>query len=514
MNQRLQRTVQLGLLAKDLATVKCQPRGTSQRDAKMQRIVERLGLLHGLPQKIGQLLSFSEINLSNSASSFQRLTEDEPSLDADQAFAEIEKQLGVPLGKYFRSVHPHGISASIGQVHHAVLQDGREVAVKLQYPGIAEQINWDLEALGWLMTPIADLRQGFDVSAYRSEIGSMLRREVDYAAEAEAIRHFRSLTRDFRSLQTPEVVAELSRPRLLTTTWLHGDRSPTGPSWSLEDRQALANTLLRLFMKGIFQWGFLHADPHPGNYRFLPSDAQTPARVGLLDFGCVKSVSRTFADGLARLITESMNGSLGSDSVTQGFLLMGFNPFAVERLGARLTQLAEVLCEPFTNVRPFSASEWNLSVRLASILGSDRMTFRMAGPPELLFILRAFQGLLHHLRQLRTPVGWREAFLDCRRSESTDPGPLNKTPAPDSSMRSDTLHIQVKDGSETVVAMTFGAESARHLDQLVPLDLKAKLHHRSIDLLTVAHRAQESGYAPGELFSWQDGERSVRVWLA
>lgn len=81
-------------------------------------------------------------------------------------------------------------------------------------------------------------------------------------------------------------------------------------------------------------------------------------------------------------------------------------------------------------------------------------------------------------------------------------------------MRSDTLHIQVKDGSETVVAMTFGAESARHLDQLVPLDLKAKLDHRSIDLLTVAHRAQESGYAPGELFSWQDGERSVRVWLA
>ena len=186
----LKRTAQLGLLAKDLADVRASRKGSSQ-DAARQRLVQRLGLLHGLPQKIGQLLAFSEIDASDPA--FTKLTENEPSLSAATARAEVERQLGGPIHSFFTSFEDRGIAASIGQVHRATTLDGRIVAVKIQYPGIAECVEFDLRALGWLAAPIGDLRRGFDLKAYRTEIGQSLRDELDYHKEAASLNHFSNL---------------------------------------------------------------------------------------------------------------------------------------------------------------------------------------------------------------------------------------------------------------------------------------------------------------------------------
>ncbi|MBL9169402.1 MAG: AarF/ABC1/UbiB kinase family protein [Verrucomicrobiales bacterium] len=516
MNQPLQRSFQLGLLAKDLVSLKCsRPKGSEQQ-RKVRRIVDRLGLLHGLPQKIGQLLSFSELN--DDAAHFSRLTENEPSLTPTEAFAEIERQLGCPIRKHFQKVDPQGISASIGQVHHAVLHDGREVAIKIQYPGVSDQIKVDLQALGWLTAPIGDLRGGFDVASYRTEIGSMLNRETDYKAEAGSIQDFHHLTDnpDWPHLAVPEVITELSGPRLLVTTWIRGSSFSGTASWSPEDRQHVADTILRLFLKGIFEWGLIHSDPHQGNYRFLPAEPGHQARLGLLDFGCVKRVSTRFSNALARLIRLSMDRNSQSELIWDCFIQMGFNPNALPLLRRRLPEVAAILCEPFTTSTPFLASSWNLSSRLASLLGEHRLAFRTAGPAEILFILRTFQGVLHYLTRLNVPVPWRDAFLECRLREQTDarPEPMPSRPTETKTMKSDALHIQVREAAETKISLSFDAEATDHLEQLVPVELKATLRRRAIDLPAIVDRARRSNYEPGELFSWEEGTKAVRVWLA
>lgn len=512
ISEGLRRGLELGALGKDLVGLKCRTGDLSQRKARVRRMVDRLGLLHGLPQKIGQLLAFSD--LSDSSPDFARLTESDSCLTADEAFAEIERQLGSPLSTHFREVAPRGISASIGQVHHAVCHDGREVAIKLQHPGIADALQWDLRALGWLTAPIGDLRRGFDLPSYRQEIGTMLLRELDFTLEAQSIEEFRNRCGGWPSLDLPSVFSKLSGPKLLVTSWVQGDRLPAAASWPLAERQILADTILRLFLQGLFRWRLLHADPNPGNYRFQSARSHGVTRLGLLDFGCVKAVSPDLAHALARLIEAAIEGRLEADFVWDCFLEMGFSRPALGALRERLVGVAEILCEPFRNAAPFSNSQWALGERLAACLGEERMTFRTAGPADLLFVIRTFQGVLKYLAHLQVATRWRDLFLECRPECPSAPESVRPTRAHDDAMKSESLHILVREAAQTKISLTFDAKAADHLEELVPRDLKETLSRRCIDLSAVVERARGSNYEPGNLFSWEEGNKSVRVWLA
>ena len=511
MGTRLQRAGQLGLLAKDMANVRCRKRGAT-RDRAVRQLVDRLGLMHGLPQKIGQLLAFSEFDQSDPA--FTRLTENSPTLPTPDAFAELERQLGRSLQDCFRSIDPEGISASIGQVHRATLHDGRDVAVKVQYPDIAEQIDLDLRALGWLTAPVGDLRRGFDMGAYREEIGSMIHDELDYEREAGLLRQFASWTKGWPALALPEVVDELSTRHVLTTTWLEGKRLAETRSWPEHHRRTAAETILKLFLTGTFQWRCIHADPHPGNYRFRLDDRG--ATVGLLDFGCVKNIPAGLASGLAGLIGGAIAGVKDSGRVFDRFLEMGFNETMLEPLRGLLLEVAQTLCEPFTADGPVRVSAWRPGERLVEILGPHRMAFRLAGPPEMLFFLRTFQGVVHYLNLLSAPVVWREVWESVKPSASTPAAiPVRSELAAASQlMKSSSLHIQVREASQTKVSMTFNASATDSLAGLVPLELHEKLRARSIDLEHVVADAQRRDYAPGDLFAFDDGTKQVRVWLA
>lgn len=511
MGTRLQRTGQLGLLAKDMANVRCRKRGAT-RDRAVRQMVDRLGLMHGLPQKIGQLLAFSEFDHSDPA--FTRLTENSPTLPAPDAFAELERQLGRSLWDCFRSIDPEGISASIGQVHRATLHDGRDVAVKVQYPQVAEQIGLDLRALGWLTAPVGDLRRGFDMGAYREEIGSMIHAELDYEREAGLLRKFASWTMDWAGLVLPEVVDEFSTRRVLTTTWIAGQRLTETRTWSEDHRRTAAETILKLFLTGTFQWRCIHADPHPGNYRFQLSDGV--AGVGLLDFGCVKEIPAGLASGLAGLIGDTIAGVTDSGRVFDRFLEMGFNETMLEPLRGLLGGITRTLCEPFMTDSFVHAPSWKPGERLAEILGPHRMAFRLAGPPELLFFLRTFQGVVHYLNLLAAPVAWREIWETAKPSTSASVAiPVRPEVTTTSRlMKSSSLHIQVREASQTKVSMTFNAAATDSLPALVPLELHEKLRARSIHLEHVVADARQRDYAPGDLFAFDDGTKQVRVWLA
>ncbi len=674
-----QRAGQLGLLAAGLADVRCRGAGPS-RDRAVRGIVDRLGLMHGLPQKIGQLLAFSELDESDPA--FMRLTENEPSLTTKKAFAEIERQLAalgdmppaaanspheserllspslssIPnggeggrrpgeealwvhgfkarnstsanspsegeervaagrersgrgefhglnarilpselppsLSDRFNSIEPRGISASIGQVHRATLRDGREVAVKIQYPDIAQHVAWDLRALGWMTAPVGDLRKGFDMGAYRHEIGTMLEAELDYTREAGWLKKFSDWTCGWTGIELPKVIDELSGPRLLTTTWLDGERLAEARHWPEVERAELATQVLKFFLSGVFEWGCIHADPHPGNYRFIRNNGTV--KLGVLDFGCVKEIEPGFAKGLRGMIDDAISTTASPEGVWGRFVEMGFNTKSLDPLRSMLPEVARVLCEPFVDAGVSSVAAWNPGERIARVLGAHRMAFRLAGPSGMIYFLRSFQGVLQYLRALDAPVDWREALRECGCGEPpvsaqrfgehrekllsfplqplcppklcaearthptanehrglnasalrmevaheplrhhSYPGPqasflpldegagvksgskqlLKEHPTPKHPMLSDTLHIQVTEAGQLRVALAFGAGAVDHLPDLVPHDLKPKLAARAIDLASLADRARQNDYAAGEVFTLEDGGKTVRVWLS
>ncbi len=189
----------MGLLSRDLAAARSRRGGRGAVDPR-RRLAERLGTLHGLPHKIGQMLALTG---PDDPSPFAALTKSQSPLPLGAALELLETSLGRRWTDGFRSIDAEGVGASFGQVHRAVLRDGRRAAVKIQYSDSASNVDADLFALDWLMRPFGGMRRGFDQAAYRREIGAILRQELDYRREADALRRFARSSQDARRLSSP-----------------------------------------------------------------------------------------------------------------------------------------------------------------------------------------------------------------------------------------------------------------------------------------------------------------------
>ncbi|MBL9139149.1 MAG: AarF/ABC1/UbiB kinase family protein [Verrucomicrobiales bacterium] len=518
MSFSLQRAANLGRLAWDFAATRFP--GSPQRcDRARRRLIQRLGLMHGLPQKLGQLLALPELRDSDHA--YSVLTEGSPGLAPRDALDEIRRCLAQDssptesraLSKVFRYVDPKGIGASLGQVHRAQLMDGTRVAVKIQFPGILDAVDTDLHALGWLTEPVGGLRRGFDGAAYRAEIGGMLRSELDYRREADHLEAYAAAVRHL-PVRVPRVFREYSGPRLLTMTWMDGERLDAAIRWPSEDRARVAEILAELFFGSLMGWGLLHADPHPGNYRFSRDGGAV--RVGLLDFGCVKRVPGRLARSLSDLVRAGRGGWLDSASAFEAFAGMGFSVEALGRLRGKLEAIARCLIAPLVQPRPLRIAEWRLGDRLVEILGADRMVFRTAGPPDFIFILRAWHGLLHQLRALDVAVPWQEVWdrvvADGRAGHFGEEA-VEEEPEEVPCLAAQ-LRLQIVDRGQTKVDLSFPARCVNQLEDLMPHGLPERLRGRGWDVQRIVDESRCRGHAPAELFVCDEGERRVRVWLA
>jgi len=487
--------------------------GQSTSKSARARVIDRLMALHGLPQKIGQILSLGEL-CSSDGPQYLSLTEGPQTLSTAEFFAQAETALGRPLNQYFSRVEETGIAASLAQVHRAWLPDGRAVAVKVQYPGIAQALEIDLRALGWLTIPVGGLRKGFDLAGYRSEVGSKLREEIDYFHEARMMQRFSHLAGNLEFIEVPTVIEELSGERILTMTWLDGEPFSCTRKWSQSARRALAETLVELFLKGIFQWGLLHADPHSGNYRFSLRNGRPV--VGLLDFGCVAAISDSAKNALAAIIEDVRTDRLRSNPALAQtrFVNLGFQRRLLEPMAHLLPDLAAVLFEPFRRQCEFSPREWKLSERVQEILGEFRWNFRMAGPPDLIYFVRAYQGLLQYLDALNAPVDWRRAYEAVRPQENAAAAPdVFGDAAFPMSGQSKLLRIRVSERGKTKAEVSFRAAVAENLPDIVPPEIERKLVARGIDVQKIAIDAAIANFPPGELFHLDEEEKQFRVWL-
>lgn len=482
------------------------------RRAARRHLVQRMGKMRGLPQKLGQMLSFSHRD-SEAGADFAPLFEDAEPLAWNVIASELTQAWQRPWQDVLRTVDTHGLAASLGQVHRAVLHDGREVAVKVQYPGIGESVLADLSLLGWMSAPLGGLQRGFDVAGYRQTIREDLERELDYIAEAAQQRLFARALQGSLEVIVPQVIDAWSTDRVLMTTWESGDAWPVMQEHGDEDaRRVLGNRLVTWFLKCLFRDGLVHADLHPGNVRFRQTDAG-PQWV-LYDFGCTYRPTETERLALLRLIQGTCERS---ENPWPLFLALGFDEQYLEPLAAKLPALCQVLFEPFLSTKPYDARQWRLGERVADILGEDRWNFRIAGPPALVLLLRAFHGLKFYLEGLRTAVVWQRPFSElwAELQHQADALTLPAAPRPDADFTqlSRYLKIRVREAGSTKVELTCPALAVDDLESMIDDDLLRRIRSQGSNLAQLAADVRRRGYAPGPVFAVQHADKEVSVWL-
>lgn len=238
--------------------------------------------------KLGQVLSTRPDQVGFAlADELSNLQQNTPADKADKVIAVIEQELGRPLADCFATFNHEPIaSASIGQVHRATLADGTPVAVKVQHTGIEKQVHVDLEILSGLAQFAERLPelQPYRLGATMSELRRTMRAELDFCREARSQQQFSRLFEGDQRVRIPQVFTDLSSKRVLTMEWLAGEKLS-----ALVDEPAASDKLpeyahrgAQIYLKMIFEHGFYHADPHPGNLVLMPDGA-----IGLLDFGMV-----------------------------------------------------------------------------------------------------------------------------------------------------------------------------------------------------------------------------------
>ena len=341
-------------------------------------LVERMGQLRGLPQKVGQILSMSD---RDTATTFQPLCDHATPLPFEVLRPEIENAWQTPIEQRLRSVDPSGRAASLGQVHRAQLLDGHDVAIKVRYPDVANAVARDLSFLGWLSLPFGGLRRkGFSLGDYQAEILRDLEEELDYRIEANNQRQFQPLAHHVPGLVVPQVIDSLSGENVLVTNWEEGQTiDEVRALWSAKSRRELAKRLLLLFGRSLLDEGLLHADPHPGNYRFR---SDSDPRIILYDYGSVCRIERDRRRALVRLILGALDRR--AEDPYPLFLTLGFRADMLEPLRDRLPALCQILFEPFICKCPYDLKSWKRSERVGDILGEDRWNFRISGPASLI----------------------------------------------------------------------------------------------------------------------------------
>jgi predicted unusual protein kinase regulating ubiquinone biosynthesis (AarF/ABC1/UbiB family) len=248
-------------------------------------VAEELGAMKGVLMKLGQMASYiyEDMPLTFRAA-MSRLQHRAPPMTPALAASVIAEQLGGAPQDVFAQWDPLPFAAaSIGQVHRAITRDGRAVAVKVQYPGIARSITSDLRNVGLLRRIVSAAFPGLDTRSFVDEVAERLQEEVDYVREAESQEMFARYYDGHPVIRVPHVLPELSTSRVLVSELVSGDSFDELLTWPQHEKDLAAETIHRFVFRSLYRLHAFNGDPHPGNYLF-----HRGGRVTFLDFGLTK----------------------------------------------------------------------------------------------------------------------------------------------------------------------------------------------------------------------------------
>src|SRR5918992_4528139 len=286
--------------AADLARSEEGRRAASERRQleAAEQIFEVLGNMKGAAMKVGQVASFVDTGAfppefqERIQKKLAELRDAAPRVPFERMRDVIEDGIGQPLEEAFADFEEDAVAAaSIGQVYRARLHDDRQVAVKVQYPGVARAVRADLQNLGLIMRAAKRIAPGMDVKAMTREIRERLTDELDYEHEAQSHRAFARAWRAHPFIYVPPVVTSLSSEHVLVTEWVDGAGFEEVREMDRPARDRFGEIVFRFFFGSLYRNGHFSGDPHPGNYRLMDD-----GRVVFIDFGMTKRVARSDLD--------------------------------------------------------------------------------------------------------------------------------------------------------------------------------------------------------------------------
>ncbi|MEU2713732.1 AarF/ABC1/UbiB kinase family protein [Streptomyces sp. NPDC007205] len=388
-------------------------RELQQRTA--EQLFKVLGELKGGAMKFGQALSVFESALPEEIAgpyraALTRLQEAAPPMPTRTVHAVLQERLGPDWRDLFEEFEDKpAAAASIGQVHRAVWHDGREVAVKVQYPGAGEALLSDLGQLSRFARLLGPLIPGMDIKPLIAELKDRVSEELDYGLEAQAQSAHAEEFADDPDVVVPAVVHQCEQ--VLVTEWIDGiPLSEVISDGTQEQRDRAGQLLARFLFSGPARTGLLHADPHPGNFRLLPGgpDGEDDWRLGVLDFGTVDRLP----GGLPLPIGTSLRMTLDSDaeSVYDMLCAEGFVKESIELdpdavLDYLLPIIEPARVEAFTFTRTWMRSQ---AARIADPRSpAYQLGKRLNLPPAYLLIHRVTLSTIGVLCQLGATVRLR-----------------------------------------------------------------------------------------------------------
>ncbi|MEW1723399.1 AarF/ABC1/UbiB kinase family protein [Streptomyces sp. NPDC093109] len=430
-------------------------RELQQRTA--DQLFKVLGELKGGAMKFGQALSVFESALPEEIAgpyraALTKLQDAAPPMPTRTVHAVLAERLGEEWRELFLEFEDKpSAAASIGQVHRAVWHDGREVAVKVQYPGAGEALLSDLTQLSRFARLLGPLIPGMDIKPLITELRDRVSEELDYALEAEAQRAHAAEFADDPDVVVPDVVHQ--GEQVLVTEWMEGVPLAEVISGGTPAQRDRAGQLLARFLfSGPARTGLLHADPHPGNFRLLPpADGEDGGyRLGVLDFGTVDRLP----GGLPGIIGEALRMALEGDAQVvydrlceEGFVKgsIALDPDGV--LEYLLPIIEPTAVEEFTFTRSWMREQ-------ATRIGDPRSPAHQLGkqlnlPPAYLLIHRVTLSTIGVLCQLNATVRLRDELESWLPGFLPDPDPEQ---APVSEPEPEPVSLEKSAGGVTVEA--------------------------------------------------------------
>ena len=372
--------------------------------ANARHLADRLSEMRGAAMKVGQLLSMEAGDYlpPEVTQILATLRENAHSMPLGQVALVLQNAWGRGWETQFErfSFTPMA-AASIGQVHEATTKDGQHLAMKIQYPGVRDSIDSDVDNVSALFKLLRLVPGDFDISLLLEEAKRQLHQEADYCAEAESIAAYRRCIGDDSGFQLPMVDNSRTTSEVLTMSFVQGDPIESLASAPRRVRNQIATRLLDLVLKEIFEWGLVQTDANFGNYRYQPQQD----RIGLLDFGATRRYSSDFIDTLRQLMGAARAGdipAIEAHAAALGYLRA--DEAAPYRQG--LCEMINAVAEPIRHQGPFDFGTSDLSRRVAdhAIALRVQQRYMHLPPTDVLFLHRKFGGTYLLCARLRAQV--------------------------------------------------------------------------------------------------------------
>jgi predicted unusual protein kinase regulating ubiquinone biosynthesis (AarF/ABC1/UbiB family) len=379
----------------------------AQRTA--EQLFAVLGQLKGGAMKFGQALSVFEAALpEESAAPYRaaltKLQEAAPPMPAATMHRVLDEQFGKSWRGRFREFSDQpAAAASIGQVHRGVWSDGRDVAIKIQYPGAGPALMADFNQLSRFAKLFGRVSPGLDIKPLLNELKQRVTEELDYTLEADAQRGFSAAYRHDAEIHIPRVVA--SAPKVVVSEWIDGmPLSAVIGHGTQAQRDQCGRLLAVLHFSAPQRAGLLHADPHPGNFRLLPD-----GRLGVMDFGAVARLPNGTPEPLGRITRLVLDGDV--DAVMSAMYAENFIRPGITVDAARVMQYLAPILEPLAHAEFSFTRRWmrEQAARIGDPRNEAARVGRMLNlPPEYLLLHRVTLGSIGVLCQLDATAPYRQ----------------------------------------------------------------------------------------------------------